>query len=518
MNYYYKLYDIIAPLYSKVLNSDDRFETFLESVKKFNPDLESELCDFTRYSKEFDLISISKLKRSFYKNKIRFQAFVKLLSTNIFYFLYNSVPIPGSDTISQHYLRGNVHFDLALFFILNHLKGETHDFLPIFKMLVHEFDENHSVSFGFSLYEILIDFNFSNSNINEFEIYTDYFQDFRKRYEVFISLTTMVKFIALNYRSKVYHDNKTIEVVCRFFETFIRENDLDQIKPSALYYFFLLRIEYDYLVNRPNLISTLNQFQSFLDISRETIGNVNFFTGINNLVLNYFILGQNNRAISLCDKYFTTISNFERHFYNMSILLLTYHNFCCNFKEYNLIRIELDSVIGNVKKFLPYFHLLSLSDAAHHHLTGNYKQSYLCLNDAAPLLHDKEGFGLGIRILEILNLIRTENFGQVENALLNMKNQLTFLKKGGKIKPRFIYIYKILVKLHNTGYNYKKTFQAYKEKFRLMSTTDYLYAWEFRSPELIRFDSWYFEQAGFFPEWELNDPRMDAMNPLLNKG
>jgi hypothetical protein len=149
---------------------------------------------------------------------------------------------------------------------------------------------------------------------------------------------------------------------------------------------------------------------------------------------------------------------------------------------------------------------LIISVYCHH--TNDFKNAHLYIQKASKLLSDKSGFGLGIRMLEIMNFIKWEKFEQLDSALINLKNHITLLKKGGKIKPRYIFIYKILLKLHTSGFDYKDTFRLHKDKLRLMNGEDRFYAFDFRGPELIRFDTWFFDQAGFIPDWPLNDFRL----------
>jgi hypothetical protein len=364
----------------------------------------------------------------------------------------------------------------------------------------------------FPVYEKLNEFLFSNNNKMEFEKYDAEYISFRDEYNVSYELSFFIRKLALSYRSQVYQDQEIISQIKDFYNKFTNEVDIYKLDSSSMYFYFLLKVEYNYYFEINEQFTTLSQYEFFLNFNRKSIGDMKYNSGINNLILNYFIIGNTDAALKYAFKHIEDSGFFIKQRINLYLLILNHVNNLNDSIGFQYYLKRLNS-LGDLKVYSEYYRLFLLNLATHLHLTANYKDCQLALNEASPLLTDKSGFGLGIRILEILNFIKWDKKDQVETALLNLKNHIAFLKNGGKIKPRYLYIYKILVKLHSYGYDYKETFRLHKEKLHQMNGDQREYAWEFRGPELLRFDLWFFDEAGFLPPWNLNDPRISNTLP-----
>ena len=147
-----------------------------------------------------------------------------------------------------------------------------------------------------------------------------------------------------------------------------------------------------------------------------------------------------------------------------------------------------NTIIGTIK---PTDDILNYYLAWAHFYLNDFSTALRMAKSIETIHRDKQGFGMGIRILEILCYIESKQFDGIEYAFVNLKNQITWLKRQGKLKPRYHYLYKLLLKLHNTGYDYRKTYKMMKEKIHLMDSTDPYWRWDVRSPEAMPVQLWF---------------------------
>lgn len=398
-----------------------------------------------------------------------------------------------------------VHDFLSLFYHVS-FRGKTISFtIPILKR-IHSFCKDNGLTFLASDINLKIsEMYFASHEFKNFKLRSDSIESEISTYSNYIKIKNFIELITIKYNSVVYVDSSKLDEI---FEVINTHKILVEYDLYTQNYLLLLNIEYTYYRDFKSLGSLLEAYNFFLRLNKNVLDKNTFDNGCLNYNMHRFLIEPRITFLETCiDLYgkslrVTSIKiNIIIHILLMSLVLSevkTYEKYISELNQY-----ESTSVYKSLFSIVCYF------QASHHHLTGQYKQCQLALNEAAPLLNDKSGYGLGIRILEIMNFIKWEKFDQVENALLNLKNHITQLKKGGKLKPRYLYIYKILVRLHSSGYDYKDTFRLHKEKLHQMNGDLIEYAWEFRSPELLRFDLWFFDQAGFLPNWSLNDPRIN---------
>ena len=117
------------------------------------------------------------------------------------------------------------------------------------------------------------------------------------------------------------------------------------------------------------------------------------------------------------------------------------------------------------------------------------------LNEITDIEKDKDGWNIGIRILSILNLLKSEKFELVESKIESLRKHIERSDKTDGVSPRNRLIFQILLELGRSSYSYKQVWDQQKESFDLLSSFNSQYKWTVKSPELIRFHDWFKAQA-----------------------
>lgn len=116
---------------------------------------------------------------------------------------------------------------------------------------------------------------------------------------------------------------------------------------------------------------------------------------------------------------------------------------------------------------------------------GAYQPAYLALNDTTPLLADKYGLNLNIRLLEIMLLYELQHLDLMETKILNMRQFIKRTQKQDELaRPKALI--RLLIKWHKNSYATAETLQvAQKELSILRSRRHY-------NPgvDLIRLEAW----------------------------
>ena len=120
-----------------------------------------------------------------------------------------------------------------------------------------------------------------------------------------------------------------------------------------------------------------------------------------------------------------------------------------------------------------------------------YKEAQFSIQSSYYHEDDKEAWSIYVRILSIYILVAREFYLEVESSLENMKRFITKLKKNGSVKKRHIVIYKLLLKLHNSGYLFKNIYNENIELFNKLGSNDPQFRWNPGGGEIIRFEKWF---------------------------
>lgn len=124
--------------------------------------------------------------------------------------------------------------------------------------------------------------------------------------------------------------------------------------------------------------------------------------------------------------------------------------------------------------------------------TNNFKEAYMTLNDTTPLLADKYGMNLNIRLLEIMIMYELSHFDLMETKILNMRQFIKRTQKG-QPKSRATLLVRMLMQWYRLNYDFVKTLEKVSPEER-PSTEEIPPG----SPafELIRLEDWMEYRAG----------------------
>lgn len=116
----------------------------------------------------------------------------------------------------------------------------------------------------------------------------------------------------------------------------------------------------------------------------------------------------------------------------------------------------------------------------------NFKEAYHKLNDTTPLLADKVGMNLHLRLLEIMIMYEMGNSDLMETKILNMRQ---FIKRTQKnqaiIRP--VFLIKILMKWYKNNYAFAQTLSEIQQEIDLQKNpANYFHD----NSELIRLEDW----------------------------
>jgi len=122
---------------------------------------------------------------------------------------------------------------------------------------------------------------------------------------------------------------------------------------------------------------------------------------------------------------------------------------------------------------------------------GEIEKSNELLLEVKEIEKDKGGWNLGKRILMIINGIESSDYEAVESKVLNLEKFLKRISKASYVRKRDKIILRILLKLINENFDFKKVYKLRKKHFDLLEGSDPEYGWKIKSPELIVFHEWF---------------------------
>ncbi|WNJ20159.1 hypothetical protein [Pontibacter sp. G13] len=117
-----------------------------------------------------------------------------------------------------------------------------------------------------------------------------------------------------------------------------------------------------------------------------------------------------------------------------------------------------------------------------------YQKAYLELNHTTPLLADKYGFNLSVRLLEIMLLFELGHLDMMETKILNMRQFIKRTQKGEEfVRPSTLI--RILIKWYKNSYDFNQTFEDssdFLEKASQTLPSPYMPG----NSEFIRLEEW----------------------------
>jgi len=124
-------------------------------------------------------------------------------------------------------------------------------------------------------------------------------------------------------------------------------------------------------------------------------------------------------------------------------------------------------------------------------LQGKFKESNRLLQDTKEIEGEKEGWNIGIRMLQIFLTLETEKIDLADQRIESLRKHIERTIKMKSVRKRDVVIFRLLRSLAMSGFNFKEVWEDRKKDFVLLRSNDPDYRWIPRSHELILFDQWF---------------------------
>ncbi|MCB0855533.1 MAG: tetratricopeptide repeat protein [Bacteroidetes bacterium] len=126
--------------------------------------------------------------------------------------------------------------------------------------------------------------------------------------------------------------------------------------------------------------------------------------------------------------------------------------------------------------------------------TGDFKEAYMKLNDTTPLLADKYGMNLSLRLLEIMIMFELQHYDLMETKILNMRQFIKRTQKNQELM-RPITLTKVLIKWYKNNYDFAKTLEITRSELEKMEESVRKSSMRNDKFELIRLEEWMREKV-----------------------
>lgn len=153
-----------------------------------------------------------------------------------------------------------------------------------------------------------------------------------------------------------------------------------------------------------------------------------------------------------------------------------------------LSKILSSGAVGNSPEQLSKRHLMM---GVLKYLQGDYKGAFKHLQFTKEVESDREGWNLGIRMLNIYLTLSTEKVDLADQRINAMRKHIERTSKMRNLRKRDIIIFRILSHLSRSGFDFKETWEERKKDFALLRSKTPDCFWVPRSHELIIFDQWF---------------------------
>jgi hypothetical protein len=178
----------------------------------------------------------------------------------------------------------------------------------------------------------------------------------------------------------------------------------------------------------------------------------------------------------------------DKNYYKESLAFLNIY--LGNYSKSNqaLKEIVSEGLIGNSEEELSRRKYLLATNLF---LQGDYKKSNIQLQDTKEIENEKEGWNIGIRLLQIFLTLETEKIDLADQRIESLRKHIERTSKMKSVRKRDIVIFRILRHLAMNGFDFKETWLDKKKDFVLLQSEISDYKWIPRSHELIIFHQWF---------------------------
>jgi tetratricopeptide (TPR) repeat protein len=144
--------------------------------------------------------------------------------------------------------------------------------------------------------------------------------------------------------------------------------------------------------------------------------------------------------------------------------------------------------LGNKPEQLSKRHIIM---AVIKYLQGEYKSAFKHLQQTKEVETDREGWNLGIRMMNIYLTLSTEKIELADQRIGSMRKHIERTAKMRHLRKRDVVIFRILSQLSRSGFDFKEVWEERRKDFNLLRSDQSDYRWVPRSHELIIFDQWF---------------------------
>ena len=144
--------------------------------------------------------------------------------------------------------------------------------------------------------------------------------------------------------------------------------------------------------------------------------------------------------------------------------------------------------VGNSPEQLSKRHLMM---GVLKYLQNDFKGAFKHLQFTKEVETDREGWNLGIRMLNIYLTLSTEKVDLADQRINAMRKHIERTIKMRNLRKRDIIIFRILSHLSRSGFDFRETWEERKKDFALLRSNTPDCFWVPRSHELIIFDQWF---------------------------
>lgn len=131
--------------------------------------------------------------------------------------------------------------------------------------------------------------------------------------------------------------------------------------------------------------------------------------------------------------------------------------------------------------------------AATFFMLQDFQSALRHLNLVNPIETDKEGWNLGIKILQIMTAIELNEFDEASRKLEALTKY--FQNGNGSSNHRAKLIFNILQKLDYYSYQFKVVYQEYRPLLEMLDEAGGALEWQIKSYELVIFHQWFFAKV-----------------------
>ncbi len=325
----------------------------------------------------------------------------------------------------------------------------------------------------------------------ELEFFNDARKAIAKCYEYEILIASQSEFSSKN--------DKIIELIIRALSDL--QMEFDKTKSANVGY-FLYKTEARYF-------SLIEEFQRARNSYLKVVDIVTNFPAVATKIKSGISLMElSNAEISLYDFHsaITHISLSKTYFskFSFNSIQASEIEFIANFFSGNIggaaeILNELtDPNIPDYSPFIQSRHFYLL--ACVNFLQGKNKDCNILFKHTKEIDKDKEGWNLGVRVLNILNQIELDDVDFAEDLIENLRKHVErTLKLKKDIRSRDIVILKILNELVKESFDFKAVWNKRPNYFELLASNDAEHKWEIKSHELVIFHEWFKWKATGIP-------------------